>query len=97
MAFYFLMVSSIVAVVVLMVWALKLESEDNRVTPGLSLILGGALGNLGDRIRLQEVIDFLDLYIGTYHWPAFNVADMAITVGALWVAYALLIQRSAKN
>jgi signal peptidase II len=49
---------------------------------GLGLILGGALGNLVDRIRLGVVIDFLDFYIGDMHWPAFNVADMGICVGA---------------
>jgi signal peptidase II len=49
---------------------------------GLGLILGGAFGNLVDRIRLGVVIDFLDFYIGDMHWPAFNVADMGICVGA---------------
>ncbi len=48
---------------------------------GLLLILGGAAGNLFDRIRYGFVIDFLDVYIGPYHWPTFNVADSAITVG----------------
>jgi signal peptidase II len=49
----------------------------------LALIAGGAIGNLIDRVRLGHVIDFLDVYVGTYHWPAFNVADAAITVGVL--------------
>ena len=48
----------------------------------MSLILGGAIGNGVDRAVLGEVVDFLDFYIGTYHWPAFNVADIAISVGA---------------
>jgi signal peptidase II len=47
----------------------------------IGLIAGGALGNLVDRLRLGAVVDFLDLYIGSHHWPAFNVADMAISVG----------------
>ena len=48
---------------------------------GLALILGGAVGNLIDRLRIGMVIDFLDFYLGAYHWPAFNVADSGITVG----------------
>ena len=48
-------------------------------------ILGGAVGNLLDRLRYGEVIDFLDFYIEPYHWPAFNVADSAITVGVVFL------------
>lgn len=48
-------------------------------------ILGGAIGNLIDRLRYGEVIDFLDVYVDTYHWPAFNVADSAITVGVIFL------------
>ncbi len=48
----------------------------------LALIMGGAFGNLIDRVRYQAVVDFLDFYWGTWHWPAFNVADIAICVGA---------------
>lgn len=55
--------------------------RDTASRIAFSLIAGGALGNLIDRIRFGEVIDFLDFYIGRYHWPAFNVADSAITVG----------------
>ena len=53
---------------------------------GFSLILGGALGNFIDRVRFRYVIDFLDFYIGTWHWPVFNVADMCICVGTTLVA-----------
>jgi len=57
---------------------------------GLSLLFGGAIGNLVDRIRFGVVVDFLDLYAGNLHWPAFNVADSAITVGVLIFAYHIL-------
>jgi len=56
--------------------------EDQLLTISLGMILSGALGNLIDRIRFGEVIDFLDFYIGANHWPAFNVADSAISGGA---------------
>jgi signal peptidase II len=58
----------------------------------LALVLGGALGNLIDRIRLGEVIDFVDVYWRNYHWPAFNVADSAITAGVALLLIHLLIQ-----
>ncbi|HNT56727.1 MAG TPA: signal peptidase II, partial [Syntrophales bacterium] len=58
-------------------------------TTALSLISGGALGNLLDRVRFGEVVDFLDFYVGSYHWPAFNVADSAISVGACLLLYEI--------
>ena len=54
---------------------------------GASLIFGGALGNLIDRIRHRAVIDFLDFYVNSHHWPAFNTADSAITVGGILLAW----------
>jgi signal peptidase II len=51
----------------------------------IAAILGGAIGNLLDRLQYGEVIDFLDVYIDTYHWPAFNVADSAISVGVVFL------------
>jgi len=84
---------SLVAVILLLVWCFKLGKEEARLTSGLSLIIGGALGNLVDRVRYGEVVDFLDFYLGTYHWPAFNVADSAITVGTFWVAGYIIFQQ----
>lgn len=60
---------------------------------GFGLIMGGAIGNLIDRIRIRAVIDFLDFYIGSYHWPAFNVADMGICLGAMLVCVAVYKQK----
>lgn len=57
----------------------------------LAMIFGGAVGNLIDRLRFQEVVDFLDFYVGAYHWPAFNVADSAISVGiTIFIAHVVL-------
>ncbi len=96
-SFYFLVAATIVAVSLLVYWFSRLKSEERRLILGLSLILGGAIGNLIDRLRFHEVIDFLDFYIGPYHWPAFNVADSAITVGTFWVAINILLQRPKKS
>jgi signal peptidase II len=63
---------------------------------GLSLILGGALGNLWDRIALGHVVDFLDFYVQTFHWPAFNLADSAITCGAAFLIWDSFSRHSAK-
>ena len=57
------------------------------------MILGGAVGNVIDRIRLGKVVDFLDLHIKDLHWPAFNIADSAITVGILIFIYHLLFKK----
>jgi signal peptidase II len=64
------------------IWLTKTQGDEDKNLPVfLGLILGGALGNLADRLRHGAVVDFLDVYIGKYHWPAFNVADSAICVG----------------
>ena len=67
---------------IFIVYLLHKNKDQKLLCISLSLILGGALGNLWDRITLGHVVDFLDFYVGTYHWPAFNVADAAIVVGA---------------
>jgi signal peptidase II len=70
-------------VAALIVSVLLLRSPQRRLfCAGLALILGGAVGNVIDRLRFGHVVDFVDLHAGGWHWPAFNVADSAITVGA---------------
>ena len=66
---------------VVVVYALRSAVSDRLLQTGLHLILGGAIGNLLDRFRFGYVVDFLDVYVGTKHWPAFNVADSAICIG----------------
>ena len=94
---YILVAATVGAIVLLLYWFSRLKTEDTRLVIGFSLILGGAVGNLIDRVRYLEVIDFLDFYIGPYHWPAFNVADSAITVGAFGMAFYMLFQHSSKG
>ena len=95
--FWVLVSATVLAIGLLLVWFYRMEDENNWMTLGLSLILGGALGNLIDRVRLHEVIDFLDVYVGSYHWPAFNVADASITVGAFMVGLNLFLKPPEKK
>ena len=67
----------------LIVWLRRLQPAEKRLAAALALILGGAIGNLIDRAWLGQVIDFIQLYYQRWYWPAFNVADSAITVGAV--------------
>ncbi len=92
LGFYFLVGASLVAIVFLLYLIFHMRQEDGLSVLPLYLILGGAVGNLIDRLRYREVIDFLDFYIGPYHWPAFNVADSAITVGACLIAINIFIR-----
>ena len=76
----------------LILFLLRKYQHEKLFCLSLSLILGGALGNLYDRILLGHVVDFLDFYMGNYHWPAFNIADTAIVIGA-----ALMILESFQS
>jgi signal peptidase II len=71
------------AAVVIIPWVMRRNAQSTLMCLALSAILGGTLGNLIDRLRLGHVVDFLDVYYGNWHWPAFNIADSFITVGAI--------------
>ena len=96
-AFWVLTSATVLAIFLLLAWFFTMKDESNWTTLGLSLILGGAIGNLIDRIRLHEVIDFLDFHVNNLHWPAFNVADAAITVGAFTVGISLFFASRPEN
>jgi len=82
-------------VTVLIYWLSRVESPLLAVAIGL--IIGGAIGNVIDRIRLGAVVDFLDFHAGSWHWPAFNVADSAICIGvAVMLLDGLLLRREAR-
>lgn len=90
--FFFLFVSSAVACVLL--WFYKKAAAGHPfLAAGLAAIFGGAVGNLIDRFRYGTVVDFLDFYVGYYHWPAFNVADSAICVGMAIFIYHVLFNK----
>jgi signal peptidase II len=74
---------AVIASVFICIWLKKLHRSQRWEAIAWALVLGGALGNLIDRILYGYVIDFLDVYVGDWHWPAFNVADSAITVGVV--------------
>lgn len=89
-----LVMFSIVALVIVSVLLWRSSHVMTVTAVGLSLILGGALGNLWDRVLNGKVVDFLLVYIGSYEWPAFNVADSAIVVGAGLLVYEILFVKT---
>lgn len=80
---WFFILLALVASVFICIWLKKLTRNQRREAIAWALVLGGALGNLIDRILYGYVIDFLDVYYRDWHWPAFNVADSAITIGVI--------------
>jgi len=92
---WFFIALAVFVIGVLATWLRRLATDQGRLALALSLILGGAAGNLVDRVAYGHVIDFIDFYYGSWHWPTFNIADSAITVGAiLWVLDSLLTRRA---
>lgn len=94
---FFLLLSMTVSVV-LVLWLSRLKTGQFRLAAALALVLGGAIGNLIDRIWHGHVIDFIQVYYDRWYWPAFNVADSAITVGAtLLILDSLLSTRRSRD
>ena len=85
---------STVAAVVITVLIVR-HSGNRLLCAALALILGGALGNLWDRLEWGHVVDFLDFHAAGWHWPAFNVADSAITIGAVLLILESFVRRDA--
>ena len=77
---FFILISALAVILIVFYHARYLRSR-RLVSVALGLVLGGALGNLIDRLHYGMVVDFLDVHVGPYHWPAFNVADSAISIG----------------
>jgi signal peptidase II len=86
-----------VVTVVLIVWLFRLTAREKLTAAALGLIIGGAVGNLVDRINLGYVVDFIDVYYRDWHWPAFNLADSAITCGVILLLIEGLFLSSSKK
>jgi signal peptidase II len=86
----FLVLFSVVAIGFIIMMLRRLPDREIGLITALAFILGGAIGNLIDRIAYGEVIDFLDFYWSNYHWPAFNVADSFITIGVIITVFYLI-------
>ncbi|HIP53625.1 MAG TPA: lipoprotein signal peptidase [Chromatiales bacterium] len=93
----FLIVLAIGVTAVLVAWLFRLKPGERRVACGLTLVIGGALGNVFDRIIHGHVIDFIDVYYNDWHWPAFNVADSAITLGVILLLLDSLFHKDTPN
>jgi signal peptidase II len=94
---YLFLIFSLVAIGVILYLLVKLKEDERHLPLALSLILGGALGNLIDRLRYGDVVDFLEFYYHRFYWPAFNIADAAICVGIGLMALELLIKNQKKD
>ncbi|WP_297390716.1 signal peptidase II [Acidiferrobacter sp.] len=92
-AFFIAVAVAIVAGIV--IFLVRGGRRDRLTVVALMLVLGGAAGNLADRVRLGEVVDFIDFHIGSWHWYTFNLADSAITVGAVLLAIDAWVSRRA--
>ncbi|MBU8849925.1 MAG: signal peptidase II [Desulfobacterales bacterium] len=90
--FIFLFMSSVIALFVLWFYK-KCAADFVFLSYGLALIFGGAVGNLIDRFRYGKVVDFLDFYVGSVHWPAFNIADSAISIGMGILIYHIIFNK----
>lgn len=88
---------TVVAAGLIVYYLVKTNPRNLILASSLTLIFGGAIGNLIDRIRFGSVVDFLDFYLGAAHWPAFNVADSAITVGAALMIWEMILHRKEKK
>ncbi len=90
------LIVSVIAIILIILYLLR--TDDKLEVLSLSMILGGAMGNLIDRASIGQVLDFIDFFIGRWHWPAFNVADSALTIGIFLLLFANIRQwRHHKN
>jgi signal peptidase II len=93
----FFLVATGVAVFALLLFLRRIDRANHPIVIAIAAIIGGAVGNLIDRLRYGQVIDFLDFHWRGYHWPAFNVADTCITLGVIGILWASLWEDWSKT
>ena len=93
----FFAVTTLAAIGLLLYFVKQARPGETLMLIALALILGGALGNLTDRLLYGNVVDFIDWYVGRYHWPAFNIADSCITVGVVLLGFELFVRGKAAD
>lgn len=94
---WFFVVLTFVISCVLLVWLFRLEKSQRMLALALALILGGAIGNVYDRLLYGHVVDFIDWHAAGYHWPAFNIADSAIVCGAVLLFIDSLFSKKGES
>lgn len=94
---WFFVTLAIAAALAVLFYFLRMPRNDDRILGACALLLAGITGNLTDRVRFGYVIDFISAHAGTYHWPVFNVADASICLGALLLAYDLVVDGRRKK
>lgn len=95
---WFFTALAVLVSIVILVWLKRLDGQEKWTAAGLSLVLGGAIGNVIDRIAFGYVTDFLDVFYQGWHWPTFNVADAAISVGAaILVVHSLFFAKAQQH
>ena len=94
---WFLTLLALVVSSIIVLWLHRLKVSQRWLACALALILGGAVGNVIDRLIYGYVIDFIDIYYQIWHWPAFNIADSAISVGAVMLAIDALFETAREN
>ncbi|MCL7745075.1 signal peptidase II [Guyparkeria hydrothermalis] len=87
---WFFVFLAVVIVAALLAWLFFVAIPDCRIKAGIAAIIGGAVGNVIDRVAYGHVVDFLDFHWAGWHWPAFNIADAAITIGVILIIWAEL-------
>ena len=90
---WFFAALAVVVSVVVALWLWRLDADERWTGVALALVLGGAIGNVIDRLAYGHVIDFIDFYVGDWHWPTFNIADSGISIGVAMLIIDSLFRR----